>query len=133
MTTPTPQRWTDQSRDALAELIRERLEDLGDEGRDAEGTPDGSLWLDGVEKVADDLAGVILAAGADAGLLVQPHTGPRVWAMPERIPASVNAVTDRHGRTFHRFGYEGRYWRQGPEHLGGAYEWHEADLVHARG
>lgn len=30
------------------------------------------------------------------GLLVQPHTGPRVWAMPE-IPDDVKLVRDRLG------------------------------------
>jgi hypothetical protein len=38
-----------------------------------------------------------LAALADAGLLREPDTGPRVWTMPQ-IPNAVRTVRDRHGR-----------------------------------
>lgn len=48
--------------EAAALAVRERLDDLGTEGRDEEGTLDGSLWLDGLDAVADDLAKTALAA-----------------------------------------------------------------------
>lgn len=41
------------------QAIRDRLGDLGTEGRDQEGIPDGSLWLDGLDEVAADLARVV--------------------------------------------------------------------------
>lgn len=48
--------------EAAAQAVRERLDDLGTEGRDEEGTLDGSLWLDGLDAVAEDLAATALAA-----------------------------------------------------------------------
>lgn len=60
--------------------IRERLDDLGSEGRDQEGTLDGSLWLDGLDAVAADLAHAALAAALE-GCEVRIEEGAQLtWA-----------------------------------------------------
>jgi len=48
--------------EAAALAVRDRLDDLGTAGHDSEGTLDGSLWLDGLDGAAADLARVALAA-----------------------------------------------------------------------
>lgn len=140
MTDPTP-RWTDETRDLVDRIVREHVDKVAPDGSGnarltcygcdfTRTMPVDGDWGPYHRQFRAHRADAVLTALADAGLMHEPPTaGPRTWAMPERIPADVTAVTDRHGRMFHRTGYEGRYWRQGPQQ----YEWREADLVHAAG
>lgn len=101
--------------EAAAEAIRQRLDDLGTEGHDMEGTPDGSLWLDGLDSVAEDLARTVgpylIAEGRRQALTYAPNDGavltheqaadlPRLMARYERelrakIAAEIRAEAQR--------------------------------------
>ena len=92
--TPTPV-LPDSMVERVTAAIRERLDDLGDEGRDQEGTLDGSLWLDGLDAVAADLARTAIAAALEgcevreewavevdkgAGFQLRPHPSVAFFA-----------------------------------------------------
>lgn len=47
-------------RDMIAEVLIDRLRDLGVGTRDQENTDDGGLWLEAPEQAADDLAGCVM-------------------------------------------------------------------------